>query len=199
MPSSVQAYKIQITNSNRNVAPKDGFIDNLRIEDYATSGLETTPTGLTLVLSKAKRRGNLRYREIINQLGMVANCYVPAQSLPTVSSSTGTLKSEPTSFTFQIYAEHGAASLITADELNPGQTLSSTACVKRCVARAMIADISRVVDVYDPTSAASTGTWGATASLPRFGHAVSSANAFEVGSYATGLALAEGMVTVTAI
>ena len=198
MPASNQAYKIQIANSNSgNLAPNDGFIDNLRIEDYAPS-LETTPSGLTLALSQAKRRGNLRYRDIIDQLGLVANCYVDPRTLPTASTSTGNAITMPTSFGFQIYVERSDC-LLTHDELNVGQTLSGINCIKRCIARALIANNFRVVDVYDPTPAVSTGTWGATASLPRFGHHVNPASQFAVGAYATSIVQAEGMVTVTVI
>src|ERR1044072_2936926 len=119
MPSSVKAYSIAINNPGSVSAPGDGFIDNLRVEDYGTA-LSPTPSGLDADGAAAKRRGNWRYRGRINQLGLGTNCYVDHNSLPTSTepSPNATVKAEGGSFTFQIYVGHGAASLVTHDELN---------------------------------------------------------------------------------
>jgi hypothetical protein len=197
MASSVQCYSISINNSNTNSSPSDGFVDNKTVEQYEVgTGLETTPSGLTLTLTKAKRRGNVRWRNIIQQLGLVGNCYVPTN---TINNGSATAKTEGTSFAFQVYAEHGDASLITADELNPGQFLTSITCLARCVARALIADVFQEIDVYDPTSADSIGTFGATTSVPRFGSHIYAASAFEIGAYESDLATAQGFVTVAEV
>jgi hypothetical protein len=197
MASSVQCYSITINNSNTNSAPSDGFVDNTTVEKYeASSGLETTPAGLSLILTKAKRRGNVRYRNIIQQIGLVGNCYVPFN---TIVATGGTAKVEPSAFAFQVYAEHGDASLITADELNPGQFLTSTTCLARCVARALISDSFQEIDVYDPTSADSIGTFGATTSVPRFASHIYASSAFEIGAYEADLATAQSFVTVAEV
>lgn len=194
MASSVQAYQVTLTNGNTNSSPSDGFVDNKKVENYGVN-LATTPVGWSLTTSKAKRRGNLRYIEIINQLSMVANCYVDPNSF----DSDATAIAEATSFAFQIYAEHGDASLVTEDELNPGEFLNGTDCITRCIARALNADLFKEIDVFDPSSADSIGTLGATTSVPRFGSHIYAASAFEVGAYEADLATAEGFVAVAAI
>ena len=196
MASSVQCYSITITNSNSNSSPQDGFVDNVTVEKYeATAGLETTPSGLTLTLCKAKRRGNVRYRNIIQQIQLVANCYVATNSITT----DATAKTEGTSFVFQVYAERGDDSLITADELNAGEFLTSTTCLARCVARALIADTFQEIDVYDPTASDSIGTLGASQAAPRFASHIYAASAFEIGAYESDLASAQAMVTVAKV
>jgi hypothetical protein len=196
MASSVQAYSITITNGNDNSAPNDGFIDNLTIPQYYTS-LETTPSSLTFALTCAKRRGNFRWVEINNQLSMVANCYVDWHSF--TSDATG--KTEASAFAYQIYAEHGDASLITADELNPGQFLTSTACIRRCIARALAAVLVQEADIFDPTS--STSVPVGTTSVIRFGDRIlpggttSTTTQFEVGAYETDLLTGATMIAVS--
>lgn len=196
MASSVQAYSITITNGNSNSEPNDGFIDNLTIAQYYTS-LETTPSGLTFALTRAKRRGNFRWVEINNQIGLVANCYIPKITI----TSDATAKTEASSFAFTLYAEHGDASLITADELNPGKFLTSTACLTRCIARALAAAFLKEADVFDPTDAISVPD--TTTSVIRFGDRIMPAGSsnnttqFQVAAYESDLATGETMIAVS--
>lgn len=197
MASSIQVYNVSIANSNSNSAPADGFVDSKKIENYVTS-LETTPSGLNLDLCEAKRRGNLRYTEIINQLQMVANCYVIPQS---VDASGADDKTEASTFAFQMWTERGGV-MITEDELNPGTMLTDEDAITRCVARALTADLFKQIDVVDPTSADSFGVYGASTSRPRqwIRTLPDAANdILEVGSYEADLATAESFVTVTAL
>jgi hypothetical protein len=157
---------------------------------------------LTLALCKAKVRANVRYREIINQLAIVSNCYIEEKAdivgtntTPNVTAAAATGKVEPTSFIFKIIVEHGDASLSTTDELNAGQFLTSTDCIKRCVARALTNDMFRQATVFDPTSADTVGVWGATTSVPRYGIRIYD-NTFEVGAYAANIPAAEANITV---
>ena len=194
MASSVQAYRITITNSSGGVAPANGFVDNRKIENYGLI-FNTTPAGLSLPLCEAKRRGNVRYSDIINQLQMVANCYVDPNSF--VSNATAI--AEATSFSFHLYAEQGANSFSTRDELIPGVTLTGPACIKRCVARALATRQFKQIDIIDPTSTTSVGTKGATTSVVRFGARIYSAPNFEIGPYVSNLISGEALAAVVAI
>lgn len=259
MASSINVYNIAITNGNANSAPKDGFIDNTKIEGYISSfetafftasistttmtvtavssgslfvgqlisgtgvttnttitalGTGTGGTGtytvsqsqtvasenltgapnLTLAQSQAKRRGNYRYRWMIEQLGLLGNVYVVPQS---ITATSGAANAEPSAFSLQVWAERGGASLITADELNAGQFLTDSAAIKRAVARALTLDSFREIDIYDPTATTSAGTWGATNAVPRYGYRINVASSFEIGAYATSISSAEALITVT--
>jgi hypothetical protein len=191
MPSSIQAYSVSIANSKTTVAPADGFVDNKAIESF---GVSLAVTGsLSYPLCQAKMRGNVRYRAIIGQLQMVANCYVDAKSI----TSNSTAITEGATFGFQLYAEHGPESLSTADELVAGQRLIGHNCIKRCIARALSTSLVTNVLVYDPTSAVSLGALGATKSVPRFG--MRSNLGFAVDAYEPNLTSAAALVTVTVI
>jgi hypothetical protein len=191
MSSSLAVYQVVITNGNSNSTPKDGFVDNLRIEDYAQV-LTTTPASLTYNLSKAKRRANLRYHDIVNQLSRVCNVSIQ------VVLSDATYHAEATTFTFYMTVEAGDAALNTNDESNPGDFLTSTNCIKRCVARALTNHMFRQTDVFDPTNATSTGVYGGTTSVIRVGTRILD-SAFEVGVYSATLVNAESLIAVTPV
>ena len=198
MASSIQVYSITITNSNSNSTPQDGFIDAKKIENYVTS-LETTPMSLTLALCKAKRRGNVRYDEILRQIQLMANCYVTPLSVVATGASA---LLEASAFSFQIWAERGDGSLVTADESNPGQFLTSIAAIKRCIARALTSDLFKQIDIVDPTSADTLGVPGSTTSVPRQTIRIlpDAANVIlEIGAYADNLTDAAALVSVTAL
>jgi hypothetical protein len=196
MASSLKFYTVTITNSIAGTTPSDGFVDNTKVEQYlanASLTLETTPSGLTYDLCKAKRRANVRYGEIVRQLELVQNVMIPPLS---ISAPAGDYKTEPTSFTFQIAAYDWMWQ--TKDEENAGAVLSSTACLKRCIARALIADLFIEIDVVDPTaSVALYGGPTSPQSVPRGGPWINVASAFEVGSYAANIAAAEAVISVT--
>lgn len=192
MASSVQMYQVTITNGGGGGAPADGFVDPKRVEDYDFDS-KTTPPGMTLELNQAKERGNWRWKEIFNQLGLISNVYVHAPSI----ISDGTAIAEPTSVSFPMSVQYGDDAFTTMDELTPGQTLTGVACIIRCIARALAADYFRHTDVFDPTGVA--GAWeGGAASVPRYGVRIDVASSFQVGPYAD-VAAAEGYITVAKI
>jgi hypothetical protein len=191
MASNVQAYSVSIANSKTTVAPADGFVDNKRVEHF---GVSLAVTGsLSYALCQAKVRGNIRYQAIISQLEMVANCYIDPKSI----TSNSTAIAEATTFAFQLYAERGAGSFDTADELVPGQRLLGHNCIIRCIARALSTNLVTNVLVYDPTSANSIGILGAAKSVPRYG--MRSNVGFLVNAYEPNLTNAAALATVTVI
>jgi len=183
MPSS--SYRIVITGTTL-PAPADGFIDGTRIEHYLPRTGEF-PAGLTYDLCKAKRRANLRFMQVVANLDLIANVYVTAVEAPDASATTA-----PSSLTLDVAVERGDGVLLTPDELNPGQTLTGAAALKRAVARALIwAHEGRNIDVLDPTPSPARGN---TNEARRVGHRI---EPLAVGALANDLTAAEALVTVT--
>lgn len=185
MASSMQYYTITITNSISNSSPSDGFVDHKRIESYLAStsyALElNSTTTLTLSHTTAKRRGNMRYHEIIRQLQLVSNMWIDPNTL---TATGGTTKLEPSAFSFQMVGLFGDAAWVTANELG-GTNLTSTACITRCIARALCLDFFTETEIFDPTATTSAGN--STSSIIRYGSRINVAGSFEVGAYSTGI------------
>lgn len=200
MPSNFSAYNIVLTNQNTGsdlAAPSDGFVDPKSLTQYGVS-LESTPTGLTLALSEAKRRANIRWGEIILQMNLITNCYIEANS---IVASGGTYNTAPVSVSFQVIVEHGDASLYTADELNAGSYLTGTAALTRMIARGLqYVQVPNgsfgdpIANVFDPTSTTTYGTPGSTTSAPRTGERMMS---LPVGALASNLTTAAGIISIT--
>jgi len=210
MASSIQFYGVTLTNYySSNSSPSDGFVDPNTIQSYysydtynttnyySVSGsqyaFETTPSGLTLSLCTAKRRANHRWSEIIRQLELASNVIIyPASITVTGGSSPGWT---PTSLTFQMVVPFGDSGIMTLDETAQTPTyLSGPSAITRCIARALIADQFRELDIFDPTSSTSVPT--GTTSVPRFGIRINpttynSTYSFntplEIGAYASSL------------
>ena len=182
-------YSITLTNSLATVSPSDGFVDNTRTESYVTS-LENPPADFVLALSQAKRRANVRYREMILQFARVGNIDIGLLSIVATGAS---YKTEPTAFTFTVLVEHGEASLVTDDELNVGQQLTGQAALKRLIARALTYTDTLEIEVFDPTPKTTIGN---ALLRPRFGLRILP---LVVGAITASLTIAEGLVTITPI
>jgi len=174
MTSSPSLYNISIAGTF-GPAPSDGFVDALKIERWLANAigndgineasLDNFGTAVTWAASQAKRRANVRYTQIVAQLGFVGNMYVSNISAPGASAiASGSV------FSFDVLVEHGDGSLQTWDELNPGTLLTNPATVlARAVSRALISNVVVQADILDPTPNTSVGVLGAANLVPRYG------------------------------
>lgn len=174
-------YLVSIANST-GAAPNDGFVDATTIEQYMAAA--SAPTSYTQ--SQAKERANVRWLFLVQQLGLMANCYT-SQIVPTGASST----TEASPFVFHVEIERGDSVLQTPDETAAGTTLIGAAAIARCVARALIQTRTTVRDMYDPTLATTPGN--ATLSA-RYGTRL---DQLITGPAAATLTAATALITVT--
>lgn len=168
----------------------DGFIDNTKMPKYMANG--SVPTTATQSINKV--RANHRFDNMVANLGLMSNCY-----LSSISATGANAIAQATTFAFTLESEHGDAPLVTPDENNPGQTLSGTAAIKRCVARAITTSWADAAEYYDPTSTTSQGTnngGSTTSTAVRFG---SRCEPVTVGALANSLTTAEAAITVTKV
>ena len=134
-------YRVVIdgTSYDANSAPNDGFIDN-------TSAIYYDPRPTTLVTALAKKRANMRYRELVQKLSEEVN---PLYIIDIVATDAD--GDDPaTSFEFTV-AYQDVESLSTRDELNPGVVLNDVNTIKRFTARSMLSHFIRTENYFDPT------------------------------------------------
>lgn len=182
MPMSL--YRVTIDGSSApTTAPNDGFIDNIKTQDYMAQGA-AAPT--TLAQTTAKERGNIRFKFLQQQLQYDANVYVNE-----TISTNGSAIAQPTSFVFTAVVERGDDVLFTRDELNNGAPLVGTDALVRWIARALVeARPSINCDLWDPTQ---TPTAGNTMPAARYGEKVLT---IEVEAIASNLTAATSMVSL---
>jgi hypothetical protein len=182
MPQTL--YRVTINGSAApTTAPNEGFIDNLKIQDYMAQGA-TAPT--TLDQTTAKERANWRFKFLQQQLQYDANVYI-SETVSTGGSATA----QPTSFVFTAVVERGDDVLFTRDE-NGDQDLTGTDALIRWVARALVESRTSVLcDIWDPTKAVTAGN---TQPQARFGERIMSIG---VGPVANNLTAATALVSVT--
>ena len=124
-------------------APKDGFIDSMDPRAYsATVGYPTTTIG-----SLAKTRAFLRYKEILQEIGLMIE---PQYTLDIVATGA-TPDIAATSISFTVVFDR-VDYLSTSDELNPGIILMGVAAIKRAVARALCATTIHRTTIFDPSA-----------------------------------------------
>ena len=203
MSSNPSLYRVTIAGTT-GPAPANGFIDRVRVEQYLAAplgrdgineaSLDNFPLSFTLNDALAKRRANIRYNDVVAQLGFVGNMYVSNVLAPGAGAS-----SEPSSLTFDLFVEHGDGSLTTWDETAlPAKVLLTDPLVviSRAISRALIQTLVVQADILDPTPATTVGVYGATTSVPRYGVRYEKLVVFQL--YAS-LTIASTSITVVAL
>lgn len=181
-------YDITITTLG-GAAPADGFIDSKNSYMHIKDG-GAAPT--TLANAKAKARAYARYKHLVVSLAQFASLGGVISFTPT----GGGPNAAPTQVVIRVRLRD-AASLVTNDELNAGQTLTGLAAIERVVARCCIQGQNPyTMEIYDPTTFAPRDTDGVdTAARPK----MSSIIIDSVGALAASIAAAEAAITVVAV
>lgn len=120
--------------------PADGFVDNKTPRDWSkTVGFPTTDAA-----ANAKTRANLRWKEIMQRVSTQISPQIIDVDAPGATPDT---PASSISFTL-IYDREEF--IFTDDEINGG-TLTLEAAIKREVARALVTDLVRHTQVYNPS------------------------------------------------
>jgi hypothetical protein len=156
-------YAVQV-NAVVGSGSYDGFIDNMKVEQYMVNG--AIPG--TLNNSTVKTQGNLRYKQILQQLDLMGNIYVF-----NAVANGATVNSVANSFTFYLKVEQGDNVLRTKDELSSnGYVLYGYQAIERCVARGMNQAQLYTQTVYDPTSTTAPSNGSYTSNAVRVGERI---------------------------
>jgi hypothetical protein len=200
MSSNPSVYYISIAGASGS-APNDGFVDPKKAEQYLANpigadGINEASldnfSGFTFANAQAKRRANIRYNEMVAQMGFVGNMYICNVTATGASANTAA-----STLGFTVYVEHGDGSLNTWDELNPGALLTDPATVlARTISRALVENVVVQADILDPTPRVTEGTYGAVVSVPRYGVRYQS---LAVGPVYADLSTANAAITVTPV
>jgi hypothetical protein len=157
-------YKVIITMSNTTYYPTADGNDNGGVTPNTADGFSALPT--TLVLGKARARGNMRFRNIVNRLTGLGDCQIRDI---TITESNG--DAQATSLQFTVLYERPAFIQLTGTAIDGSTAITTTAiALKNAVAQGIRDVTTSTMRVYDPglpgdtQASISVTTTGATAS-----------------------------------
>jgi hypothetical protein len=160
-----EMYRATITMSNTTYYPTADGDDNGGVTPNASDSFATLPT--TLVLGKARARGNMRFRNIVNRLTGLGDCQIRDITITEANGSA-----QATTFSFTVAYERPGFIPLTGTAID-GSTAITTIpiALKNAIAQGIRDTTSALVRVYDPTTGVgdtqqtiAVTTTGATAS-----------------------------------
>ena len=189
MPTTLSSFYTVSINYIAGTGDSDGFIDNLKVEQYmAQANGATAPASLTTSTNKV--RANIRHKTIMEQLQLMGNMYDHDDL-----AVGATIDTPGTAFNFVLEVERGDEVLATQDELNPGVELYGANAVVRCIARSLMEGRANYnYAVFNPTPSTAPSNGGQTTAIARQG---STTITFNVGPLTTNLSDGANAVTVT--
>jgi len=168
-----------------------GFIDPTTVQTYmANNGVAPTVPPSTLTTSTDKVRANVRYKDVVENLQLVANMYVS-----NIVVTGGTVDSAPSNVAFTLEVERGDSVLTTRDEANTAVEITGANAIVRCVARGLCESrINKLDAVYDPTLSTAAQNGSISNAAARVGLRLMN---FNVAALANSVTTASASVTVT--
>ena len=149
-----EMYKVIIDTSSATYFPTADGNDNGGITPNASDSFATLPT--TLVLGKARARGNMRFRNIVNRLQALSDCQIRDITITEANGSA-----QATSLQFTVLFERPLFAALTGaaigastvgNDIN-GNAMDTTAkVVRNAIAQGIRDTTTASIRVYDPTA-----------------------------------------------
>jgi len=148
-----EMYKVIVDMSNTTYFPTADGADNGGVTPNSSDSFATLPT--TLVLGKARARGNMRFRNVVNRLQTLGDCQIRDITITEANGSA-----QATSLQFTVLYERPLFAALTGQAIGAstvgndinGSTMDTTAkVVRNAVAQGIRDTTTAAVRVYDPT------------------------------------------------
>jgi hypothetical protein len=141
-----EMYRATITMSNTTYYPTADGDDNGGVTPNASDSFTTLPT--TLVLGKARARGNMRFRNIVNRLTGFGDCQIRDITITEANGSA-----QATSLSFTVAYDRPGFIPVTGTAIDGSTAITTTAiALKNAIAQGIRDTTSALVRVYDPTA-----------------------------------------------
>lgn len=149
----LEMYKVIIDMSNTTYYPTADGNDNGGVTPNSSDSFTVLPT--SLVLGKARARGNMRFRNVVNRLTGLGDCQIRDI---TITETNGSAQATNLQFTVA-YERPGAIPLTGAaigsstvgQNLNSANMTTTALRIQDEVARGIRDTTNAIVRVYDPT------------------------------------------------
>jgi hypothetical protein len=145
-----EMYRVVVTMSNTTYYPTTDGNDNGGVTPSSWDSFASPPT--TLVLGKARARGNMRFRNIVNSLTGLTDMQVRDITITEANADA-----QATSLAFTLLIERPAFINVTGTAIDGSTALTTTALVlKNEIAKAIRLSTTATMRVYDPTGTEGT-------------------------------------------
>ena len=142
-----EMYRVVITMSNATYYPTADGNDNGGVTPNSWDSFTAQNAPTSLVLGKARARGNMRFRNIVNQLTGLTDMAVRDVTITEANASA-----QATSLAFTLLIERPAFINVTGTAIDGSTALTTTALVlQNEVAKAIRLSTTGTMRVYDPT------------------------------------------------
>ena len=140
-----EMYRVTIDMSTSAYYPTADGNDNGGVTPNASDSFATLPT--TLVKGKARARGNMRFRNIVNRLTGFGDCQIRDI---TITEANG--DAQATTFSFTVAYERPGFIPLTGTAIDGSTAITTTPiALKNAIAQGIRDTTSALVRVYDPT------------------------------------------------
>jgi len=140
-----EMYKVIVTMSNPTYYPTADGNDNGGVTPTSSDSFAILPT--SLVLGKARARGNMRFRNVVNRLAGLADCQVRDVTITEANGSA-----QATSLQFTVNYERPAFIPVTGTAIDGSTAITTTAiAIQNAVAQGIRDTTTGQMRVYDPT------------------------------------------------
>jgi hypothetical protein len=147
-----EMYRVVVTMSNTTYYPTTDGNNNGGVTPTAWDSFTTANLPTTLVLGKARARGNMRFRNVVNRLTGLADCQIRDI---TITETNG--DAQATSLAFTVNYERPAFIPVTGTAIDASTAISTTAiALQNAVAQGIRDATTAQCRVYDPTTAEGT-------------------------------------------
>lgn len=145
-----EMYRATITMSNTTYYPTADGDDNGGVTPNSSDNFATLPT--TLAKGKARARGNMRFRNVVNRLSGLGDCQIRDI---TITEANG--DAQATSLAFTVAYDRPALITVSGTAVDGSTAITTTAlAVRDAIARGVRDSTVASVRVYDGASAQDT-------------------------------------------
>jgi len=143
-----EMYRVVITMSNTTYYPTTDGNNNGGVTPYGWDYFTAGNLPSTLALSKARSRGNMRFRNIANRLTGLADCQIRDITITEANADA-----QATSLAFTVNYERPSFIPVTGTAIDGSTAISTTAiAIQNAIAQGIRDATTASCRVYDPTS-----------------------------------------------
>lgn len=140
-----EMYRVTLDMSNTTYFPTADGNDNGGVTPNASDSFAILPT--TLVLGKARARGNMRFRNVVNRLTGLSDCQIRDI---TITEANGSVQA--TSLSFTVAYDRPGFITVAGTAIDNSTAITTTAiALKNAIAQGIRDATNAIVRVYDPT------------------------------------------------